>query len=162
MMPLLWVVGAVRIELGEPRRARRRPRGPRRPFSSTRQRTATVRPSVEVRQDAQAGAAAGDARDAVGERLAQRVDEVRAHRVAAVDVEVRDEHAAVRAGRAREDADVEADRAAAALGEAGHEAPGVVEDAGGGGAQGGGAGVDVVDLDDLDLADHHRRATRAT
>ena len=62
------------------------------------------------------------ARDAVGERLAQRVDEVRAHRVAAVDVQVRDQHAAVGAAIG-EHAHLEGERATAALGEARHELP---------------------------------------
>ena len=68
--------------------------------------------------------------DAVGERLAQRVDQVRAHRVAAVDVEVRDQDAAIGAG-VRQRPHVEPDRAAAAFGEPGHEDASLGEQLGG-------------------------------
>ena len=123
----------------------------------------TVRPSVRFDRMRRPGAAARDARDAIGERLAQRVDEVRAHRVAAVDVEVDDEHAAVGAVRCASDAHLERDRTAAALGEARHEAARVVEQAvGARRAATAAPRIDVVDVRDLDLADHHRRRRAAS
>ncbi len=147
--------GAVGVELGEPRR-----RGDRgadlRVGLVDRARRGDGATVGQVRQDAQPGAAAGELRDAIRERFAQRVDEVRAHRVAHVDMEVCDEHAAVDAV-ARDDAGIETDRAAAAVGEPRHERAGLRDERVGVTAQRRRAGVGVGDLHDLDLADHHRR-----
>ena len=107
MMPLLWV--AARYGSSSANRdaaaIAARTAGPAATSaassaSSTVQRTVTVRPSVRFDRMRSPGRPRGELGDPVGERLAQRVDEVGAHRVAAVDVEVHDEHAAVGAGRA--------------------------------------------------------------
>jgi hypothetical protein len=60
---------------------------PSRPSAATGTRTAEARePAVgQVREDAQADDAAGDLLDHRGEALDERVDGVRAHRVAGVD-----------------------------------------------------------------------------
>ena len=109
---------------------------------------------AEVREDAQADAPLREAREAIGDRLGDRVDEVRAHRVAAVDDDVNDDHLVF--GLA-EGADLEVARSAAARAEARNGAVGLREDLVLGGEDGARRAPRVLHVRELHLADHQRR-----
>ncbi len=86
--------------------------------SRNRAAHAHAAPVAQVRQDAQADLAAGELGDAIGHGLGHGVHQVGAHRVAAVDQEVHDEHAVA------EVAHLEPARTAAATHQVGHRGVG--------------------------------------